>query len=99
MADDDFFNSLQRQPYIINTCRGKVVDTAALIRALNKGLLSGIALDVLENENIAALSAAENEELELLTRHPAVLLTPHIAGYSKEAFYKMSVVVIEKLGI
>ena len=99
MADEQFFNSLQQKPYIINTSRGSVIDTAALINALQNGQVSGAALDVLENENIATLSGTEKVEMQMLTQHPAVLLTPHIAGYSNEAFYKMSAVVIEKLGI
>ena len=42
---------------------------------------------------------AEKEEMSYLTKQPNVLLTPHIAGYSAEAFYKMSAVIIEKLEI
>ena len=99
MADEFFFNSLQQKPIIINTSRGGVIKTAALIKALQQNLVSGIALDVLENEHLDNLSAVEKKELDLLSQHPAVLLTPHIAGYSAEAFYKMSVVILEKLEI
>jgi D-3-phosphoglycerate dehydrogenase len=99
MADVNFFNALQQMPYIINTSRGAVVKLPALIEALRQNIIAGAALDVLENEQLDSYSAEEKEELNYLTRNPNVLLTPHIAGYSAEAFYKMSMVVIEKLEI
>src|SRR5215207_3046071 len=47
MAGDAFFNSLQQQPFFVSTCRGAVTDTAALVRALDTGMIAGAALDVL----------------------------------------------------
>ncbi len=99
MANVDFFNALTQKPYIINTSRGAVIHTAALISALKHGLISGAALDVLENEQIGSLPERELTEFRFLAAQKNVLITPHIAGYSKEAFYKMSKVLLEKLGI
>jgi D-3-phosphoglycerate dehydrogenase / 2-oxoglutarate reductase len=99
MANQEFFSSLQQKPYIINTSRGSVIHTAALIDALQQNIIAGAALDVLENEQLDSFSTAEKEEMNYLTKQPNVLLTPHIAGYSAEAFYKMSAVIIEKLEI
>ena len=99
MADNNFFNSLAKKPLFINACRGGVTDTAALIEALANDKISGAGLDVLENEQLASLNALQQEQLNFLTAHPQVIITPHIAGYSHEAFYKMSTVILEKLGI
>jgi D-3-phosphoglycerate dehydrogenase len=98
-ANDAFFNSLEQQPFFISTCRGKVTDTAALIRALEAGKIRGAALDVLENERLETYSTDETAQLEWLVNQPNVLITPHIAGYSQQAFERMSRVVLEKLGL
>ena len=99
MAGESFFNALQQKPWFINTSRGEIVKTSALIAALKQHKIAGAALDVLENERLDSLTREEKVQLDFLTSHPNVLLTPHIAGYSEEAFYKMSEVIIKKLGI
>ena len=99
MANKEFFNGLRQKPVLLNTSRGKVVDEKALINALHENKISAAGLDVLENEKIENLSAEEKERMNWLTSQPNVIITPHIAGYSHEAFYKMSQVVADKLGL
>jgi D-3-phosphoglycerate dehydrogenase len=99
MAGDDFFNALDRKPFFVNACRGKVHDTGALVRALKTGKIAGAALDVLENERLDTYTPEQRQELDELLARPDVLITPHIAGYTHEAFLKMAQVTLEKLGI
>lgn len=97
MVNDQFFNMLRRKPLLINTSRGSVIDTDALLGALREGQISGAGIDVLENEDLAHFSAAEKEQLRLLTDYDQVIVTPHIAGYSHEALFKMADVLARKL--
>lgn len=74
LADESFFNRLEGSPVLINTSRGEVVSTGALLHALESGRVSDAVIDVWENE--------PHISPELLRR--AYIATPHIAGYSAE---------------
>lgn len=97
MANESFFASLQQRPWILNTSRGKVIDTDGLIHALKREQIRGVALDVLENEKLDTYQEEERKRLDWLLTQSNVLITPHIAGYSHEAYKRMSEVVIKKL--
>jgi D-3-phosphoglycerate dehydrogenase len=98
-VNEPFFKNCKQKPYFLSTCRGQVSDTAAVLTALKNQWVRGVGLDVLENEQLAKYSAAEKDQLDSLMRFPNFLVTPHIAGYSQEAYYKMAKVILEKLAI
>lgn len=98
-ANASFFEGCANNPIILNTSRGNVIETAALINALEKGQVSAAGLDVLENEKIGNMTAFEQEQFDYLVNHSNVIITPHIAGYSHEALLKMAKVVLHKLNL
>ena len=98
-ANDSFFNAFVQKPYFLSTCRGAVTNTDALLKALQNQLVSGVGMDVLENEQLDSYSSSEQARLQALMAHPNFILTPHIAGYSHEAYLKMSQILLGKLGI
>jgi (S)-sulfolactate dehydrogenase len=74
---------------LINTSRGEIVVEAALAAALRAGKLGGAALDVFEHEPLVAGSP--------LAGCPHLLLTPHIAGVTRESNVRVSTMIAEKV--
>ena len=99
LANSVFFQSLKRKPWILNTSRGRIVNTNDLREALVNDTIAGAGLDVLENEKLSSYTEKEKEIFTWMLDQPNVIITPHIAGYSHEAFLKMSEVLLEKLGL
>ena len=97
-ANHYFFQSFKQKPWILNTSRGQIVNIQDLKNAILNGTIAGAGLDVLENEKLSSYSAEEQAFFEWLIDQPNVIITPHIAGYSHEAFLKMSEVLLQKLG-
>ena len=97
-ADALFFQSFKKPFYFINTSRGQHCSTRDLISGLNNNKIIGAALDVLEFESAQLQVENENSEYYYqLIQHPKVILTPHIAGWTVESYYKLSKVLSEKI--
>jgi D-3-phosphoglycerate dehydrogenase / 2-oxoglutarate reductase len=97
MANKTFFDALQKSPFFINASRGKVVNTEDIIEAIKNKKIAGAALDVLENEKLDTYTEQEKTNLDWLLSQPNVIITPHIAGYSHEALYKMAKILTDKI--
>lgn len=100
LLDDKFFEQLKNPIYLINTSRGAVVDTEALVWAIESGKVLGACLDVLEYEKFN-FEQIENQEipdtLQYLLNSDKVIFSPHVAGWTLESNAKMAHVLAEKI--
>ena len=99
-ANAAFFARTAKPIWFLNTSRGPVVDTAALLDALDHGRVIAAALDVLEFErpDLSGLDPSiDQTTYDRLQRHDRVLLTPHIAGVTHEGKFKMADVLATKI--
>lgn len=97
-ANEHFFNSFKKPIYIVNTARGKCLQTSALVEAMKSGKVKGACIDVLEYESTSfeEIDFSElPEDYKYLLNSDKVILTPHIAGWTHESNYKMSKIIAE----
>ena len=95
--DKAFLDKMKKPLIVINTSRGVVVDTAVLFDGLKAGKVKGACLDVIEEEPIEKMGDKVKMMLNEMITMPHVIITPHIAGYSEEALYKMSKALLGKI--
>lgn len=93
----EFLEKMHKPFVLINTSRGGVVDTKALYDGLLSGKITGACIDVWEEEPITSMSAEMRKYLDEMAAMDKVIITPHIAGYSVEALYKMSKALLNKI--
>lgn len=96
------FAKMKRGAYLINTSRGKLVDTTALIEVLKSGHIGGVALDVYEEEEGIFFEdhsghVLQDDDLSRLLTFPNVLITSHQAFLTKEALGQIAAVTVENL--
>jgi D-3-phosphoglycerate dehydrogenase len=95
-----FLEAFTHNIFIVNTARGTVLDTAALVAALQSGRVRGAALDVLEYEETSfefLQFDALPEPFQYLRQADQVVLSPHIAGWSVESKLGHAQVLAEKI--
>lgn len=95
---NDAFVEKVKKPFIfINTSRGSVADIQTIYNGLTSGKISSACIDVWEEEPIEKMTIETRGVLDHISKMNNVVITPHIAGYSVEAIYKMSKSVLEKI--
>jgi D-3-phosphoglycerate dehydrogenase / 2-oxoglutarate reductase len=88
LLDDAAFAAARDGVFVVNTARGGLVDTDALVRALDSGRVAGAALDVTDPEPLP-------DDSTLRTRDN-VILTPHVAFYSAESMVRLQSLAVEE---
>lgn len=102
LIDDRALARTKRGVFIVNTSRGKLIETGALLAALKDGRVGGVALDVYEEEEgifFEDLSGHVllDDELSLLLAHPNVLITAHQAFLTREALTEIARVTVASI--
>ncbi|MEX0966319.1 MAG: NAD(P)-dependent oxidoreductase [Bacteroidia bacterium] len=95
----EFIAKFKKPFYLLNTSRGKNVNTKDLLDAVEQGKVLGAALDVLENEDLESYSQEEKALLQRVINNGKILITPHIAGWTFESKQKIFSTLIDKLKI
>lgn len=95
MVDEEYLFHFAKPIFLLNTARGEIVDTRAVLNAINSGKILGAGLDVLETEKFPELS--QKSWFHELSLNPRVILSPHVAGWTFESYRKISEVLAEKL--
>jgi D-3-phosphoglycerate dehydrogenase len=95
MVDDEYLLHFKKPIFFINTARGEIVNTKAVLNNIENGKIIGAGLDVLETEKFPAL--AEQNWFNELKANDKVILTPHVAGWTFDSYRKISEVLAAKL--
>jgi D-3-phosphoglycerate dehydrogenase len=95
-----FFSKFKKPIFLLNLSRGKIIESQALLNAIKNGNVLGAGLDVLEYEKTSFEnlfdSSLPSEFIELIQRDE-VLLSPHVGGWTRESYFKLSNVLADKI--
>ena len=98
LVNKTFINQVKKPFYLINTSRGKCVKTNELINAIKEEKILGACLDVFEFEkNSFEDIKTDNINLNFLINSNKTILTPHIAGWTHESYYKIAKILAERI--
>ena len=100
LVNDEFIHKFEKDFYLINTARGKCVNTKSLVLALEKGEIKGACLDVLEYEKTSFEYLSQEgftAEIQYLLDSSKIMLSPHTAGWTRESNVKIAEVLLKKI--
>ena len=99
LVDDNFINRFAKNFYLINTARGKCVNTKNLVKALENKKIKGACLDVLEYEKTSFENLSKDgltSDMQYLMNAQNTILSPHVAGWTVESNVKIAEVLLNK---
>jgi D-3-phosphoglycerate dehydrogenase len=95
--DKAMIDKCKKEFILINTARGKIINTGDLIEAIKSKKIIGAGLDVMENELLETMTEQQKNNYNFLINQQKVIVTPHIAGWSIESKWKMANVLASKI--
>ena len=95
LVNDEYLFHFKKPIFFLNTSRGEIVDTQAVLNAIKQGKILGAGLDVLQIEKFPEMEA--QSWYDELKNEGRVILSPHVAGWTIESYRKISEVLAEKL--
>lgn len=95
--NQNFLDRMTQDFILINTSRGEIGVTEVIKNGLHGGKIRGGGFDVWPGEPLEKMNEEQRSDLEAILQLPGVIVTPHIAGYSEEALYKMSFTLLKKV--
>jgi D-3-phosphoglycerate dehydrogenase len=100
LVNASFLNKFKKNIHIVNTARGKIINTASLVESMKTGKVIGACLDVLEYESLSFESIQSKdfpEPYKFLINSHKVILSPHIAGWTAESNVKIATILANKI--
>ena len=99
MFNKSFIKKMRKPFWIINTSRGKVVSLEDLKWGIEKNIIFGAGLDVIELEDYSfeKVTFEKNEILNFFLKSEKVIITPHIAGWTYESHHKLAKTIVNKI--
>jgi len=95
MVDDEYLLHFRKPIFFLNGARGEIVHIPAILKALDEERVLGAAFDVLPVEKFPALT--QQPWFIPLIKHEKVVLSPHVAGWSVESYFKIADVLVGKV--
>ncbi|MGK6349915.1 NAD(P)-dependent oxidoreductase [Parapedobacter sp. DT-150] len=95
LIDDEYLFHFRKPIFFLNGARGEIVNIPAVLKALDEGRVLGAAFDVLPVEKFPDL--AKQPWFAPLITHEKIMLSPHVAGWSVESYFKIADVLVDKV--
>lgn len=97
MVNSDYLQKFSKPIWLFNMCRGEVVVTKDVIEQMELQKIKGAGFDVLENEKLNNMSEEEKIWFSYIAASDKTVLSPHVAGWTKESYFKISAVLLKKI--
>jgi D-3-phosphoglycerate dehydrogenase len=97
MVNAEYLKKFSKPIWLFNMCRGEVVVTKDVVDLIDSQKIKGAGFDVLENEKLNNMTEEEKKWFNHIAVSDKTVLSPHVAGWTKESYFKISAVLLKKI--